>query len=261
MKRLSMLAVVAFSLTSTLASAQIRMPSFRALCSYEPACSKVGSEKNGQVVYRQPNPTLLRNYYGDSTMRSLIIRIAEQYNIDPVTLVAAPLAENTLNVKKLSRVIENQFDKADQYDDDGRPMVFNVAIHEPLSVGPGQIYVSVAKRVEKLAASIEGRPMRKGGEIKNELFKPEGALRYAAAILRDAQDTYAAGGIDISRRPEILATLYNIGKVSERLRNLQYRIKDTKGKAETLPNYFGYWVGLNYEHIRTELNLPSKLDR
>lgn len=252
MKQLSVLALFALTLTSTLAQAEIRLPSFKQLCSYESDCSKVGSVKNGQLTYRQPNTTLLNDYY--SQLRGLIIRIADQYGVDPVTLVAAPLAENTLNVKKLSRILEKQIETPDGLDDEGRPTNYAVklVVDRPLSIGPGQIYVYAAKRVEALAARIENRPMRKGGEIKDMLLTPEGALRYAAAILRDAQDTYAAGGVDISHRPEILATLYNIGKVKERLAN-------AKGR-DSLPNYFGYWVGLNYDYIKRSLNLPSVLD-
>ena len=46
----------------------------------------------------------------------------------------------------------------------------------------------------------------------------KGPLRYAAAMMRDAQDVYAKDETDISRRPEILATLYKLGKAERRTR-------------------------------------------
>jgi hypothetical protein len=218
-------------------------------------------------------PQELWSYYGgdqsaySAQMRSLIIKIAQQYNVDPVTLVATPLAENTMNVDIKDKV-QDELEAQGRLDDDGRIIhdgsITNYAISwiddKPMSIGPGQIYVFAANHVEKLAASIEGRPLRSKKEIKAALKTRGGALRYAAAILRDAQDMYAQAGFDISRRPDVLATLYNIGKVKDRLRNFQQRYKDTKGRAQPLPNYFGYWVGANYRLIQQRLQLPSKLD-
>ena len=249
MKQKSILMVLAISLFSGLAHAQIKLPSFKGLCSYESDCRKIGGMKNGELVYKKPRPELM-DYY--KRLRPLIIQVAAEYQVDPVTLVMAPLAENTLNVNIVDK-LEDEMEREGQLDDDGAfaDPVLHAMYNKPMSIGPGQIYVFAAKHVEKMAALIENRPTRKGGEIRDRLMTQEGALRYAAAILKDAQDTYAKGGVDISHRPEILATLYNIGKVTMRL-------NDAKGR-ESYPNYFGYFVGLNYAFVQHELNLPSFL--
>ncbi len=251
------LSVIAALFLSFSAQAQIRIPTFQQLCSYEPSCSKVGHVDHNQLQPNLPPEQLFHDYYDH--LRPLIIQIARLYKIDPVTLVAAPLAENTMNVRSLKGKVEGFFDGSeDQVDDDGvlTNPVMRAYYDKPLSVGPGQIYVYAAKHVEQLAARIEGRAVRtKGKDIKHALYTPDGALKYAAAIIRDAQDTYAGAGIDISHRPEILATLYNIGKVQDRVRNT------ISERREVLPNYFGYWVAVNYRYIQQRLQLPSIIDQ
>jgi len=234
-----------------LSFAQIHMPSYKNLCEYDPDhCSKVGRVERGQLVVKRPRPELMEYY---KQLRPLIIRIAAAYQIDPVTLVMAPLAENTMNVNIIDK-IEDQLELNGQLDDDGRVIspALQLIYDKPMSIGPGQIYVSVAKHVEPLAAAIEHRPLRQKKQIGAALMTRAGALGYAAAIIRDAQDTYKAGGVDISKRPEILSTLYNIGKIKMRLSNARGR--------ESYPNYFGYFVGLNYRYVQQALNLPSVLD-
>ncbi|RYZ77013.1 MAG: DUF1402 family protein [Proteobacteria bacterium] len=257
MKSFLILAVSIASVMPSLAQAQIRLPSYRDLCSYESACgkaakvktTKVDGQKRVELVPKRP-PVELMVYY--KSLRGLIISVANEYQIDPVTLVATPLAENTMNVH-IDDKIADMMDDQGLLDDDGavvNPML-KLAHDKPMSIGPGQIYVHAAKNVEPLAALIERRPLREKKEIKRQLKTPEGALRYAAAIIRDAQEVYARGGVDISKRPEILATLYNIGKVKSRLSNNRGR--------EPLPNYFGFFVGINYSYIQTELDLPSTI--
>lgn len=256
MKRIGLILIqMALVLAPLAAKAQIRLPSFQDLCAYESDCSKAGRVVKGQFVVKQPRPQLMAFY---KPLRALIVQIANQYHIDPVTLVLTPIAENTMNVNIVDK-IEDELEEQGKLDDDGRIIASDLETtamaalyNKPLSIGPGQIYVYAAKNVEPLAASIEQRPMRVKKDIKRQLMTREGALRYAAAIIRNAQDIYAAGGYDISRRPEILATLYNIGRVKERLSNARGR--------QPLPNYFGFFVGQNYWSVRQALNLPSILD-
>ena len=223
-------------------SAQIHLPSYSQLCEYESDCSKVGSVKNHELIIKRPRADLLPYY---ARIRSVIIKVASEYQVDAVTLVLTPIAENTMNVHRDDQIADTMI-RMGLSADDG-----SIAGMQ-LSFGPGQIYMSAAKHVEPLAAMIEHRPIRSKKEIKNALMTPEGALRYAAAIILDAQTVYAKGGVDISKRPEILATLYNIGHVEERLRNSRGR--------QPLPNYFGYFVGLNYRFVQEALNLPTVLN-
>ncbi len=236
-----LLAALTVILTPLVSSAQIHLPSFAQLCEYESDCRKVGTVKNRLLNFKRPRPDLIPYY---ARIRSIIIKVATEYQVDAVTLVLTPIAENTMNVRRDDQIADAMI-KMGLSADDG-----SIAGME-LSFGPGQIYMRAAKHVEPLAATIERRPIRTKKEIKQALITPEGALRYAAAIIRDAQDVYAAGGVDISKRPEILATLYNIGRVEQRLR-------DSRGR-QPLPNYFGYFVGLNYRFVQEALDLPTVL--
>lgn len=243
MKRLSLLMFAVVTLASVLAEAQIRLPTFEQLCQYDTRCKSVGRMRRGEFQIKQIKPEQLEYY---RRLRATVLRVADIYDIDPVTLVATPLAENTMNVSNVDAV-QDFLAENGALDDDG------AVAGRPMSIGPGQIYVHAARRVEELAASIEGRPVREKREIKAALLTPEGALRYAAAIIRNSQNVYGAAGKDISKRPEILATLYNIGRPERRLR-------DSRGRSEPLTNYFGFWVGKQYHTIKTALNLPSNLD-
>jgi Protein of unknown function (DUF1402) len=262
--------IVAASLTPTIAHAErapvVEHPNeavaaeFQRLCSYDTLCSKVGSVRSGRLFYKLPSPAIMPYY---QRLRSKIIQIAAEYKIDPVALALAPIAENTMNVKKDKQYKEALGDEpvqGDAYqemlddkgllDDDGAPIGLNLFYSRPLSLGPGQIYVSVANSVEPLAALIENRPTRTKKEIKKQIRTPEGALRYAAAIIREAQEVYARGGIDISQRPDILVTLYNIGKPKQRLS------RTLSDRRLPSPNYFGYFAKLNYGYVKSELRLP-----
>jgi len=154
------------------------------------------------------------------------------------------MAENTMNVTIGEKKLEAQAN------DEGA-----IPLWGEMSIGPGQIYASAAMKVESMAAEIEGRPIRTKKQVVVLLKTPAGAIRYAAAILRHAQDVYFEYGIDISKRPEILATLYNLGKYHERAKAASLR----PGK-EVHPNYFGFFVGFHYKKIQIRLNLPSVLD-
>lgn len=225
------------------ANAQIKLPSFNTLCEYDPDCDKVGRIKNKTLQIKKI-PQELLDYY--KRLRGPIISIARQYNIDPVTLVLTPLAENTMNVNITDKIQNSLVASGDAPE--------AVFLGQEMSVGPGQIYPSAAMKVENLAAQIENRPLRNKKEVTKLLLTPEGALRYAAAIIRQAQDIYFAHGYDISRRPEILSTLYNIGRPSQRVK------QTVRNKREPYPNYFGFFVGKNYYFVKNELSLPSTID-
>lgn len=273
MKRLAAFALM--TLTWTSAHAQNVNPNIH-LPSVQDFASRIDSQNyrkvlkgmhDGQLKWVHPAKQHM-DFYAQSFVRSAIIRIADEYGIDPVTLVAAPLAENSMNTNVKRQIELKMAGHSDQLDDDGYPTEAAARAYakyylgHPLSIGPGQIYVSAAKAVEPLAAQIEHREIRKKGhDIKEALLTTEGSLRYAAAILRDAQDQYAAAGIDISRRPEILATLYNLGRVKEKAKNARYEMTHSKHGYNAEANYFGWFVALNYDEIRTGLNLPSVFDQ
>lgn len=243
MKKYALFLLGASLLVSAVGHSQINLPTFEELCEYDGACRKVGRVKKGRLVVK-PIDQIYIDYY--KRLRNVIIQIANEYDIDPVTLVLTPLAENTMNVDRIDEIQDELVRNGSAPE--------GVFLGVEMSFGPGQIYTSTAKRVEDLAAQIERRPKRSKREITSQLITPEGALRYAAAILRQAQDIYAENGYDISRRPEILSTIYNIGKPERRVKNT------VRERREPYPNYFGYFVGYNYRYIQQKLNLPSVLD-
>ncbi len=215
--------------------AQIQLPSYEELCKYDSNyCDKAKGKLKPELVV----------YY--KKLRSQIIQIAKLYKVDPVTLAMAPITENSLNVSVDDEV--QDFLVKSKLASSAR--VFG----HSFTIGPGQINMDPAMEVEEAAAKIEGRSKRTEQEVAQELLTPIGALKYAAALLKHAETTYSAVGLDISKRPEILTTLYNIGKNSTRA-----QVTKTTGKVPR-PNYFGYFTGLHYSEIQKALNLPSVLD-
>jgi hypothetical protein len=76
------------------------------------------------------------------------------------------------------------------------------------------------------------------------MLTPEGAAEYAAGIVRRAQDAYQSRGIDISGRPELLATLYNLGDYDRRAERAQLNGETPK------VNFFGFFVQENLQRVQ-----------
>lgn len=71
-------------------------------------------------------------------------------------------------------------------------------------------------------------------------------IKYVAAYISYHQKQWAAAGYDISNKPQILATLYNLG--------------DKTPNSNPQPNEFGEFVGENYEVIAFVLILCLLID-
>jgi hypothetical protein len=119
--------------------------------------------------------------------------------------------------------------------------------------GPGQMGFNEAKGVEKLSAAIENRAERTDSEISSQMLTAKGSVFYMAAILRNAQDIYKKAGADVSDRPEILASLYNLGKVDERAA----AIKESGAKPKQ--NYFGLFVNKYLPEIKAALSSDTSV--
>ncbi len=157
-----------------------------------------------------------------------IRRVAALYHVDPRAIVGAILTENSLNV---------------QADDTFQDWLVSSGVlstgqigGRAMTVGLGQINVPTARNVEALAARIEHRTARSDAVIAQALLRPGDAIRYAAAIMRQAQDAYEAAGFDISREPAILATVYNLGRPTQLAAAAQ------AGGRTPRVNYFGFFV-------------------
>jgi hypothetical protein len=155
---------------------------------------------------------------------------ALRYGVDERAVAAVIVAERSLNVTPLDRM--QDLLARTRVVVGGRVAGFG----PPFSVGVGQLYLHTAVAVEPLAARIERRPRRGTVEIWQALQDPERAIHYVAAVLRQAQDAYRRAGFDVSGRPDLLATLYNLGQPDDRAARSR-----AAGRSPRV-NYFGLFV-------------------
>ncbi|MCM2276968.1 MAG: DUF1402 family protein [Oligoflexia bacterium] len=177
-------------------------------------------------------------------MEPLFVKPVVPFSEKLSCIAGAIMAENSLNVQtsdaiqdfllklKLEKSAEKLF---------GRKFTF----------GWGQLSTTVAMKAEPLAARIEGRAQRDSDTVAQELLKPASAIRYVAAVLRGVQDTYRAEGMDISKDPAILATVYNLG-------HEERRAKESKaaGRAPRV-NYFGFFVRTYMNDVQKALGTAA----
>jgi hypothetical protein len=174
-----------------------------------------------------------------TSMRPVVHSAAKVYGVDPVTIVGSILAEHSMNTG---------------LKDIGQNALVNLGIakngtldfgffKKTFTFGFGQLNFERALEAEAIAAAVEKRPLRTNDQVKEALMTPEGAVYYAAALVRQAQDLYLAAGYDLSEDPAVLTTLYNIGKINERLERTK-----KEGRLPQ-PNYFGAYVLKNKDRF------------
>lgn len=115
------------------------------------------------------------------------------------------------------------------------------------TLGPAQVSFRLAIQYEPVVASRLGRPERDARAILNSLTSMPGNLEYAAALLAEAERAYRElAGMDISRNPGVLATLYHLGAPTVRARRLAEDNHARRARGEpALPphvNYYGAFV-------------------
>jgi peptidoglycan/xylan/chitin deacetylase (PgdA/CDA1 family) len=115
------------------------------------------------------------------------------------------------------------------------------------SVGPAQVSFRNAFFQERRLARLQGRAERTLEELVTAVLTPAGSLEYAAVLLLDAQEAYARyAGVDLARRPGVLATLYHLGSPARRALRLEEenRLRDLRGevRAEPQVNDYGAFV-------------------
>jgi peptidoglycan/xylan/chitin deacetylase (PgdA/CDA1 family) len=115
------------------------------------------------------------------------------------------------------------------------------------SVGPAQVSFRNAFFQERRLARLQGRAERTLEELVRAVLTPAGSLEYAAVLLLDAQEAYARyAGVDLRRRPGVLATLYHLGSPARRALRLEEenRLRDLRGeiRAEPQVNHYGAFV-------------------
>jgi hypothetical protein len=172
-----------------------------------------------------------------------IRKVARLYEVDPRAIAGVILAENSLNL--------NLSDEIQDFLVRNRILQTPQLLGRAFTIGLGQVHLGTAQRVEELAARMEQRTVRQAREISRVLLTTHGTLNYIGAILRTSQDIYRESGINVAGQPEILATLYNLGKPE------QHAIESRKSGRTPRLNYFGFFVSMQLARIENAL----KVDR
>lgn len=231
---------------------------WKQLCSYDDFCHRLKNPRDSSWLNPEPLQIEVLKLY-----RADILKAAKLYGVDPKAIVGSFLADLTIIPTHEGEIHQFLVDKAR-----GK----SPQAHFPL----GLVYPVAALPVEELAAKIEKRSPRKPTEVASLLNTPVGTIYYGAAVIRDAQDRYLQHGFDISQKPDVLATLYNLGKVEPKVVALEGRINKAKelraqgaspedlAKAGLTPdvlkprtNFFGLFLNKNAALIDEILD-PSK---
>lgn len=173
-----------------------------------------------EQLHRLPSEYVFDLLYSE---KEYIESISKHFDISEIAIGGVLLAEHSLNV--------NYFDIAQDY------LLKNEMGDFPFTYGLGQMSLNALNQSEIFASSFEHRKRKDKSELRKEMLTPRGALYYIASYLKWCEVVYKSNGFDISNRPEILATLYNIGDVKFRA----YQKKVLKNDA-FYPNIFGMYV-------------------
>lgn len=175
------------------------------------------------------------NHFEEYYVRTFFLSKDEQYLEDLADATAKDLAD-----KRLKGESEQEFQ-------------FRVKRGLIWSIGLCQISILKARELEPSLADLEGRSRRSTKEIIRALLIPGENLKYCALELSIISKKYRrVAGIDISHRPEILATLYNTGRADQELEEY----KEHTGRVP-IPNEFGQYVLQHSEQIREALIYPN----
>jgi hypothetical protein len=196
---------------------------YQTLCSYDSKwCNKV---KNSDGTFVRPKKEIVQLL---KELAPTIEKHSKAMGVDVRAVAGAIMAENSLNVS-ISDDVQNLLVKIG---------VANKGeiLGKKFTYGLGQLNFSAAREAENYAAKLEKRAPLGDVELSDALLIPEKAIYYVAAVIRKVQDDYKEQGIDISGKPEILTTLYNLGKSST-------KASEAKAYGKTpRPNYFGFFV-------------------
>jgi hypothetical protein len=139
---------------------------------------------------------------------------------------------------------------------------FSKVFFQPLFAGQtfglGQGSPLMALMMSDLVAQTSGYPKlseTRAPEVYDAIMNPDKSLAYMAASIRRSIDDYKTiAGTDISKNPGIAATLYNVGRSSQRAEALRARGRGALPEE----NYFGWFVNDKLNELKPLLeNEPS----
>lgn len=161
--------------------------------------------------------------------RQLIKYAAKEFGVDPIVVGGVIYQEQATNVNFIDTLTDH----------------IGGLLHLNTSIGIGQVRVNTARDLEKLYPELypgkDSPPAINDTFIRVERLKdPYTNIRYVTAKLHFSDIRWKNKGFDISDKPEILGTLYNIEDVNDPI----------KPHANPQTNGFGAEVKENYEKVR-----------
>jgi hypothetical protein len=124
--------------------------------------------------------------------------------------------------------------------------------------GLGQLSPVTALSVNEYVHAKSGLPLldiNRANEVYQVVMDPDRTLHYMAAQIRIAIDYYRdIAGFDISQNPGVTATLYNLGEVASRARQLaaDNAERQKRGQPIAYPeeNFYGWLVNDRIDQLR-----------
>jgi hypothetical protein len=124
--------------------------------------------------------------------------------------------------------------------------------------GLGQMSPVIALSVNEYVHAKSGLPLldiNRANEVYRVIMDPDRTLHYMAAQIRIAMDYYRdIAGFDISQNPGITATLYNLGEVATRARELAAKNQERRSKGQPIAypeeNFYGWLVNDRIDELR-----------
>ena len=144
------------------------------------------------------------------------------------------------------------------YPNDRFGRVFFQPLYAGQTFGLGQLNPLTALKVTDIVNRTSRLRRLKASDaplIYKTIMDPDSSLIYMAAVLKNSIDVYKRhSGFDISSNPGITATLYNLGNVKTRARQLAAKNKKRKaqGKSTAFPeeNYYGWLINEKASELR-----------
>jgi hypothetical protein len=124
--------------------------------------------------------------------------------------------------------------------------------------GLGQLSPVTALSVNEYVHAKSGLPLldiNRANEVFQAVMDPDKTIHYMAAQIRIAIDYYRdIAGFDISQNPGITATLYNLGEVATRARELAAENAQRKKRGQPIvypeENFYGWLVNDRIDELR-----------
>lgn len=212
---------------------------YRQLCTYDKEwCGRV---KNSDGTFVRPKPEIVKLL---KELKDVIESSAKQLGVDAVAIAGSIMSENSLNVS---------------ISDDVQDLLVRIGVAKKGEVlgkkftyGLGQLNFHVAREAEDYIAKIEKRAPISDDELSSALLIPAKSIYYVGAVIRKVQDDYKKVGIDISDKPEILTTLYNLGRSASKA------VETSRSGQAPRPNYFGFFVKKNADQLSFLRKEPLK---